>query len=242
MSFSATITTGHWRKSCGASKIPRTSAGRSRTWASDSSPRSRRRPKAASSGCGPRCKIGSPAICGCGGIATLEAANAYLPEFLADFQRRFPTPPASPTAAWRPAPCDLELILSCRYRRVVARDNTVQLGGRWLQVPPGPGGASYAGRRLEVRELLDGRLVVMLDGRPLVTQPSPSPDFVLTPRTAPSADRRPHAASPDPRRLLRQAPAQPATPRAAPRTPPPPRHPWRQAFKRETRLSHPIKG
>src|SRR5438876_849397 len=176
------------------------------------------------------------------GIATLEAANAYLPEFLADFQRRFPTPPASPTAAWRPAPCDLELILSCRYRRVVARDNTVQLGGRWLQVPPGPGGASYAGRRLEVRELLDGRLVVMLDGRPLVTQPSPSPDFVLTPRTAPSADRRPHAASPDPRRLLRQAPAQPATPRAAPRTPPPPRHPWRQAFKRETRLSHPIKG
>src|SRR5205823_10030684 len=136
----------------------------------------------------------------------------------------------------------LELILSCRYRRVVARDNTVQLGGRWLQVPPGPGGASYAGRRLEVRELLDGRLVVMLDGRPLVTQPSPSPDFVLTPRTAPSADRRPHAASPDPRRLLRQAPAQPATPRAAPRTPPPPRHPWRQAFKRETRLSHPIKG
>src|SRR5205823_399353 len=50
-------------------------------------------------------------------------------------------------------------------------------------------------------------------------------DFVLTPRTAPSADRRPHAASPDPRRLLRQAPAQPATPRAAPRTPPPPRHP-----------------
>src|SRR5437867_6352657 len=73
------------------------------------------------------------------GIATLEAANAYLPEFLADFQRRFPTPPASPTAAWRPAPCDLELILSCRYRRVVARDNTVQLGGRWLQVPPGPG-------------------------------------------------------------------------------------------------------
>src|SRR5256885_13088717 len=87
-----------------------------------------------------------------------------------------------------------------------------------------------------------GRLVVMLDGRPLVTQPSPSPDFVLTPRTAPSADRRPHAASPDPRRLLRQAPAQPATPRAAPRTPPPPRHPWRQAFKRETRLSHPIKG
>src|SRR5213079_2212093 len=85
------------------------------------------------------------------GIATLEAANAYLPEFLADFQRRFPTPPASPTAAWRPAPCDLELILSCRYRRVVARDNTVQLGGRWLQVPPGPGGASYAGRRLAVR-------------------------------------------------------------------------------------------
>src|SRR5947209_5218487 len=148
------------------------------------------------------------------GIATLEAANAYLPEFLADFQRRFPTPPASPTAAWRPVPRDLELILSCRYRRVVARDNTVQLGGRWLQVPPGPGGASYAGRRLEVRELLDGRLVVMLDGRPLVTQPSPSPDFVLTPRTAPSADRRPHAASPRP---MSATAAGPCAARHAPR-------------------------
>src|SRR5207247_12566 len=76
------------------------------------------------------------------GIATLEAANAYLPEFLADFQRRFPTPPASPTTAWRPAPCDLELILSCRYRRVVAptRRPPTHVGycGRPLRSPPRP--------------------------------------------------------------------------------------------------------
>src|SRR6266478_1124937 len=35
------------------------------------------------------------------GIATLEAANAFLPEFLADYNRRFTRAPADATAAWR---------------------------------------------------------------------------------------------------------------------------------------------
>jgi hypothetical protein len=35
------------------------------------------------------------------GLKTLEAANAFLPEFLADFARRFSRPPADPTPAWR---------------------------------------------------------------------------------------------------------------------------------------------
>ena len=75
------------------------------------------------------------------GISTLEAGNAFLPEFLADFTPRFARPPAEPTPAWRPAPRDLADLLSCRYPRTVARDNTVHLGPRWVQIPPGPGGA-----------------------------------------------------------------------------------------------------
>ena len=57
--------------------------------------------------------------------------------------------PLGSPAAWRAAPKDLARVLSRRYSRVVARDNTVRLGPRWLQLP---GRRSYAGRRVEVRE------------------------------------------------------------------------------------------
>lgn len=123
-------------------------------------------------------------------VHTLEQANVFLPEFLPAFIHRFARAAAEPTPAWRPAPRDLDRILSCRYTRVVARDNTVGLGARWLQIPPGPGGCSYAGRRVEVRELLDGRLVVLSQDTLLAAQPAPAPPFVLTPRSAPTRDRQ----------------------------------------------------
>jgi transposase len=123
------------------------------------------------------------------GIATREAANAFLPLFIADYNRRFARPPADPTPAWRRPPRDLPLVLSCRYTRTVARDNTVRLGPRWLQLPPGPGGRSYAGCRVELHEGVDGRLVALQHGRVLATQPSPGPDFVLIPRADPGKAR-----------------------------------------------------
>ncbi len=118
-------------------------------------------------------------------IATREAANAYLPEFIADFNRRFAKPPARAHDVWRRPPRDLALVLSCRYRRVVARDNTVRLGPRSVALRRG---RSYAGRPVDVRELLDGRLVVLHDGAVLATQVAP-PHFVLKPRRAPNYDR-----------------------------------------------------
>jgi len=123
------------------------------------------------------------------GLATLEAGNAFLPEFLADFIPRFAQPPATILPAWRPAPTDLERVLSCRYERTVGRDNTVALGPRWAQIPRGRGGRSYAGCRVDVRELLDGRLLVFYQDALLVQQPSPSAAFVLKPREAPGATR-----------------------------------------------------
>ena len=123
-------------------------------------------------------------------LHTLEQANTFLPEFLPAFIQRFARAAAAPTPAWRPAPRDLERILSCRYSRVVARDNTVRLGTRWLQIPPGPRGHSYAGCRVELRELLDGRLVVLYQDTLLAAQPAPALPFVLTPRSDPGRDRR----------------------------------------------------
>jgi transposase len=124
------------------------------------------------------------------GITTPAAANTFLPLFIADYNRRFARPPADPTPAWRRPPRDLALVLSCRYTRTVAHDNTVRLGPRWLQLPPGPGGRSYAGRRIEVRECLDGRLVALNDDRVLAAQPSPGPEFVLDPRADPGRARQ----------------------------------------------------
>ena len=68
------------------------------------------------------------------GVSSVDAAEAFLPAFIADFNRRFGKPPAAAHAVWRRAPRDLPLLLSCRYQRRVARDNTVALGLRWVQL------------------------------------------------------------------------------------------------------------
>lgn len=163
------------------------------------------------------------------GLTTLEAGNAFVPEFLEDFRRRFARAPAEPTAAWRPPPRDLARVLSCRYARVVARDNTVAIPGRWAQIPPGPHGRSYAGCRVEVRELLDGRLLVFYQSVLLVTQAAPSEAFTLKPRAHPSVDRRRGPRPPPPR--TPELPRAAFAPTATTKSRPSPTHPWRTPFK-----------
>jgi transposase len=123
-------------------------------------------------------------------ITTCAAANALLPDFLADFNRRFARPPAAAQPVWRRPPRDLEVVVSCRYQRVVARDHIVRLGPRVIAIPPGPHRRSYARRPVEVRELLDGRVLVFAEGRLLARAPAPPGDFTLVPRRAPHVDRR----------------------------------------------------
>jgi transposase len=164
------------------------------------------------------------------GIRTVEAAQAYLPEFIADFNRRFGKPPAQSQAVWRRPPRDLALLLGCRYRRVVARDNTVRLGPRVVQLR---GPRSYAGLTIDVRELLDGRLVALHDDVVRGQAPSPGPMFVLKPRRAPSDERRP-------RRAPRAWPLSKRLPPLAPKTHtgrrPLATHPWVRAQDRDIRL------
>lgn len=118
------------------------------------------------------------------GLHTVEAAEAYLPTYLVDHNRRFARPPATADAAWRRPPRDLADRLSCRYTRRGARDNTVRLGPRVVQIPRGPHGRSYAGGRVALHECLDGRRLVDYQGRRLATAPAPATDFVLVPRRA----------------------------------------------------------
>ncbi len=173
------------------------------------------------------------------GISTAEAANAFLPAFLADLNPRFARAPADAVAAWRPAPRDLAAVLSCRYTRTVARDNTVRLGPRWVQLPRR---GSYAGRRVELRECRDGRLLVFTDDACVAAQPAPAADFVLRPRRGPTSARRPRLRAaqrrvaeggryppPAPTPTLSPRPRAVATTRKPSST-----HPWRHAFPNST--------
>jgi transposase len=138
------------------------------------------------------------------GISDIEAANDFLPEFMSDLNKRFARPPRESASAWRPTPRNLPMILSCRYLRTVANDNTVTLGPsherralgepwltrRWIQIPAGPRKRSYAGCQVEIRELLDGRLVANYHGVPIAAQATPKTGFHLTSRTSHRKTRR----------------------------------------------------
>jgi transposase len=171
------------------------------------------------------------------GITTVAAAEAFLPRFRADFAGRFAVPPRDRCPAWRPAPRDLDRILACRYRRVVARDYTVSIPGRLLQLARG---VCMHGARVELRELLDGRLLVLRGGRLLAEQPAPPGPFVLTPREArrrrklatlgielqESGRSHDHPTPRVPTRAGSQTPPKPDRPRQRPG----PHHVWRRSY------------
>jgi transposase len=175
-----------------------------------------------------------------GGRQTVQAAAAFLPAFLADHNRRFARPPAEAQAAWRRPPRDLADLLSCRYTRRVARDNTVRLGPRVAQIPRGPHGRSYAGCRVELWECLDGRLLVRYQGAALATQPTPDPQFLLVPRRAQrlsasrSASDEGGRSLPLPRNRS-ESPLTALTELAQHLRRPARQHPWRQTFSRRQR-------
>lgn len=178
------------------------------------------------------------------GHTTFVAAQAYLATFLAAHNRRRAVAPAETTSAFRPAPRDLDHVLGCVYSRVVARDNTVSIPGRWAQVPPGPHQRSWHQTRVEVRELLDGRLLVLHPRRGLIAeQAPPTGPFTLESRRAPRARRAraQNGGSGSPQKPDRPSP-RPTT--DGPRRPqrgiwrPPDTHPW----KRWTGLEPPPHG
>jgi transposase len=109
-------------------------------------------------------------------IQSLEEANEYLHhEWIEDFNRRFGAVPAERQSLYRrPGRLDLKRILSFRYERTVAADNTVKLGDLILQIPPGPRNRSYAQARVDIRQHLDGSWSVYYQDRSIASLP-PTP-------------------------------------------------------------------
>ena len=98
------------------------------------------------------------------GAATVEHANAVLTTCRPDHNRRFAIGAVNPAPAWRRVRrgTDLARVLSFYYEATVLDDNTVRLAGIVIDVAPGPRKRSYAGARVELRQLLDGSWRVYL--------------------------------------------------------------------------------
>jgi hypothetical protein len=96
------------------------------------------------------------------GITTLAAANHYLAQqFVPQHNATFARPARDPASAFVPlGAADLDRILCHEEPRVVARDNTVMMGGCVLQIRPQPGRRSCVGLAVLVHQHLDGRYTI----------------------------------------------------------------------------------
>ena len=133
------------------------------------------------------------------GIATKEAANAFLQEYLPQYNRRFGVTPLNPTDVHlRPGrDINLDRYLCLKTNRTVRNDNTVAHNGRLYQIKE-----MVMSRKVTVEERLDGSLhMVSPQGENLKYQKI--------------VERPPQAAPPERPRKPRQSPL------------PPRDHPWR---------------
>lgn len=120
------------------------------------------------------------------GAKTLEQANEVLWEFLPDYNKRFRLEAAQAGSAYRALPprVKLEEIFCFKYGRTVNNDNTVSFDGRVIQIPPGPGGRSYAKARVEIREAMDGGLAVYYQDKRIAYEQPRRDNAVLRPKNA----------------------------------------------------------
>lgn len=156
------------------------------------------------------------------GASNAEQANQVLVHYLPKFNQRFRVEPAQPETAYLPWPKHYRAddFFCYKHTRTVSNDNTIPFDGQRLQIPAGTPNTSYAHKRVEVRQHLDGRLEVRYQDRRL-------------------AIFEPEAGSPVRMKKFSPAPGQTATtsvaqdqPKKLPQKPlgskPAADHPWRQ--------------
>jgi transposase len=103
------------------------------------------------------------------GISTLQAANAFAPHFIADFNARFAKPPRSTFDAHRPlrADEDLRLIFTWRVQRKVSLSLTLQHDRIIYLLADTPECRAQIHRYIDVFEFPDGHIELRAEGRVL---------------------------------------------------------------------------
>ena len=107
-------------------------------------------------------------------VETMEEANQFLEEYwIETYNSQFAqAPQESKTAYCRLSDAQRRHLLSFRYVRTVAKDNTVCLGDVEIAIAPGPGRRSYAKARVDVRQHTDGTWSVFYQDCLIATHPS----------------------------------------------------------------------
>ncbi len=143
-------------------------------------------------------------------ITSIEQANAFLPAFLARFNRRFAVAAETPGLAYRPrlSASLADAALCFKHERVVAKDNVVRLDDMLFQILPGPNRLGYARATVTIRESLDARYSLFYKGKHLPAKLLPARMLVV------------------PRAIKALPNLTPVAPHAT--APPPSSHPWRK--------------
>ena len=168
------------------------------------------------------------------GLRSLEEVVRHLPHLIAELNARFAKPAREAKSAWRRPPRDDERILTCRYRRKVARDNTVSVPGRWIQLPARGRGRSWQGASVEIREGLDGTVHVLRAGQLITTQPWGDGPFTLVGRigSGRALHKRCDSATPRPQPVPAAHPVAPSWQGPHQRRhKPKPDHPWKRPYR-----------
>jgi len=133
-------------------------------------------------------------------ISSAEEANAYLPEFIRDYNRRFAVAPRSAADAHRPlsATEDITRILSWCEQRVLSKNLTLSYDGRIYQVKTERAAYTMRGARVEVREAAGGEVRIEYKGKALPFQLYQEQEReqgrVVEPKSIDAALSRPEAA------------------------------------------------
>ncbi len=147
-------------------------------------------------------------------------ANAWLPTFIADFNRRFAVAPAIPLDAhvrYLGKTGDLRRILSVHETRVLSKNLTCQYAGALLQVKTASSGLSLRGATVNVHQHFDGITELRWQGKTLKFEALTREEQVAT--QAPAVDGKQLNSLVDDIIAARHRSNKPAV-----------KHPWRKAM------------
>jgi len=156
------------------------------------------------------------------GISSMEAGNAFLAVFMADYNRRFAVAPTSEEDAHRAVLHDageLDLILRRHATRKLSKNLTFQYRNREYQITGQGKGYRLRGASVTVCDAFGGEVSVMCKGRPLAFR-------VLAEGEAP-------VALDDEKSVQHTVSEAKARQRAQPRYKPAADHPWNRMIRRD---------
>ncbi len=103
------------------------------------------------------------------GISTMDAGNAFLPDFVADYNARFARPPANPKDLRRPMTQrdNLEDEFTWQEERTLSQALTLQYDKVLFILEPSEAAQAAIGKRVTVVDYPDGRIAIRYKGEDL---------------------------------------------------------------------------